>query len=134
MSTKSKIVYCESIRNDLDYKRQPQANIINILSSIEVLTIPTHFSFWVSVSVSGVDVKRDNIIKIDFNSSNGELIFSTNDVPIPKINNEYENTNLQFNIELKNIFLKEVGDYTTSLYLNEEKIDEAPIEISLSTT
>ena len=121
------LTYCDTIRNEMT-PTGPQASINGILSSINVFVIPTHYTFWVSIAISGIDTECENILRFEFISPSGEIIFTTNNIilsAIPNINAD----GLQLNVELKNIFLNSEGKHTSKLYINSEIIKQVDIDV-----
>lgn len=121
--------YCEDIQQEV-------ANgiivpkVVNTLTEIITLFMPTHYSFAVSCAISDIDFNKDKSVRVVFRSPSGEIINDTGEIifdKLPKINNI--NENFKFNLIMRNVALKEEGIYTTVIEFNGEELQSFKIKV-----
>lgn len=118
--------YCEMVQNEVS-SGIPKAHIVGPLIVLAVPFIPTTFSFSVSIGISGIDIAEPNKIQYKLLSPSGNIIHDTNEIILPidrtapaKLPKMYRG--IQLNIDLRNLVLKEEGEYESLIVVNGEKL------------
>lgn len=129
----STFMYCEKAEVN------PQDGKLNITNPFLALTpafIPGQFSFAVAFSIVGMDLTRENQFQIKFFKSDApdRTIIDAGPLVIPAGLQDQvsrvlpvEHKGIMINLDFRNIILREVGMYTSEVYLNGDKMGEYPI-------
>lgn len=121
--------YCEDIQQEV-INGGIVPKIVNPLTELQTLFMPTHYSFAVSCAISGVNINNDKSIRIVFMSPSGKIVNDTGKINISNFPRNKETTgNLKFNLIMKNVALQETGIYETKIELNDEELQSFKIEV-----
>ena len=122
--------YCEDIQQEIaNNKVVPK--IVNPLTELQTLFIPTHYSFAISCGITGENIDNDKFIRIVFMSPKGEIVNDTGKIDLSNFprNNKETTGNLKFNLIMKNVTLRETGIYETKIELNDQELQSFKIEV-----
>lgn len=128
------LIFCENVQN-IPAPQGMTSNIISAFNSIKVPVIPTLYTFFVVASLDCKELNIGDTIKISIFDPNEELLCSTGDVtlPVPEIKpNDYPNT-INFNMDMRNLFFKEEGNYNVIIYANGIEIGSRMFNVSKTT-
>lgn len=127
----SSFTYCDSIQMEMT-PHGPRNQIVNPIQILAPIAIPGNYSFAIACSVAGFDVQKENSVRIQFVSSGNQILNDTGDikiqVPIGQIKSDKPGV-MQFNLDLRNLILREVGLYSTKVFINGEQIGEYKIQV-----
>lgn len=127
----SSFTYCDSIQTEMTPKG-PRNKIVNPLQVLAPIAVPGNYSFAIACNIAGFDAAKENCIRIQFISSNNQLVNDTGDIrfqlPIDQIELDKPSV-MQFNIDMRNLVLSEVGLYLTKVFVNDEQIGEYKIPV-----
>lgn len=106
--------------------------LINPTSSLRVPSIPSAFSFAISVGIVDVPVGNENTMMVSIFSPSGELIHRMDPVSLPMAQLRASNPgasecDFNMNLDIHNLFLKEEGRYTFEVFLNSTLLSKTPI-------
>jgi len=131
MGNISSFVYCDNIQTE--YTPQgPIAKIVNPLQVITPYAIPGNYSFAISCNINGLDVTKTNDVQIRCTAPNGDDVYDTGIIHIQLPREEVipdKPGALQFNLDLRNIVIKEAGTYETKVLLNGAVIGSYRIDV-----
>lgn len=102
-----------------------------VLSAVNPEYIPGLFSFSTIVAIIGIDISKEHILKLVFASD--EEVVGTIEGPLPPIDDpsnlpvEYKGINLSVN--WNNVNLKKEGNYTLSVYVDDNKLKDKSIYV-----
>ena len=120
--------YCDNVANDMN----GNPIITRPLQMITPMAIPSNFTFSISFGVYDIDKIEKNCINIDFLDPN-DVVISNNELILPDMPREINETpdpvGIQINVEFKNTYIKEEGEYKTRRILNGSKLGEFPINV-----
>ena len=127
----SSFTYCDSIQMEMT-SQGPRNQIVNPLQVLAPIAIPGNYSFAIACNVAGFDVEKENSVRIQFVSSSNQIINDTGDIkfqiPIDQIKLDKPSV-MQFNLDMRNLILHEVGLYSTKVFVNGEQIGEYKIQV-----
>lgn len=127
----SSFTYCDSIQMEMT-PQGPRNQIVNPLQVLAPIAIPGNYSFAVACNVAGFDVEKENSVRIQFVSSSNQILNDTGDIkfqiPIDQIKVDKPSV-MQFNLDMRNLILHEVGLYSTKVFVNGEQIGEYKIQV-----
>lgn len=127
----SSFTYCDSIQMEMT-PQGPRNQIVNPLQVLAPIAIPGNYSFAIACNVAGFDVAKENSVRIQFVSSSNQILNDTGDIkfqiPIDQIKLDKPSV-MQFNLDLRNLILHEVGLYSTKVFVNDEQIGEYKIQV-----
>ncbi len=120
--------YCDNVENDMN----GNPIITRPLQMILPMAIPSNFTFSISFGVYDIDKIEKNRINIDFLDPD-DVVISNNELILPDMPREISETlapvGIQINVEFKNTYIKEEGEYKTRIILNGCKLGEFPINV-----
>ena len=127
----SSFTYCDSIQMEMT-PQGPRNQIVNPVQVLAPIAIPGNYSFAIACNVAGFDVEKENSVRIQFVSSSNQILNDTGDIkfqiPIDQIKLDKPSV-MQFNLDLRNLILCEVGLYSTKIFVNDEQIGEYKIPV-----
>lgn len=127
----SSFTYCDSIQMEMT-PQGPRNQIVNPVQVLAPIAIPGNYSFAIACNVAGFDVEKENSVRIQFVSSSNQILNDTGDIkfqiPIDQIKLDKPSV-MQFNLDLRNLILHEVGLYSTKIFVNDEQIGEYKIQV-----
>ena len=127
----SSFTYCDSIQMEMT-PQGPRNQIVNPLQVLAPIAIPGNYSFAIACNVAGYDVKKENSFRIQFVSSSNQILNDTGDIkfqiPIDQIKVDKPSV-MQFNLDMRNLIIHEVGLYSTKVFVNGEQIGEYKIQV-----
>lgn len=127
----SSFTYCDSIQMEMT-PQGPRNQIVNPLQVLAPIAIPGNYSFAIACNVAGFDVEKENSVRIQFVSSSNQILNDTGDIkfqiPIDQIKVDKPSV-MQFNLDMRNLILHEVGLYSTKVFVNGEQIGEYKIQV-----
>lgn len=127
----SSFTYCDSIQMEMT-PQGPRNQIVNPLQVLAPIAIPGNYSFAIVCNVAGFDVEEENSVRIQFVSSSNQILNDTGDIkfqiPIDQIKLDKPSV-MQFNLDMRNLILHEVGLYSTKVFVNGEQIGEYKIQV-----
>ena len=118
-------IYCEEIEQQ-PTPTGPKANIIGPIGEINLMGIPSFYSFSVACTIVELDSTKVNELQIHFVAPNGELLNDTGVIEIPILEEKIAKS-LQMNLRFNNLPFREEGEFVTKVYFNGEEIDRFPI-------
>lgn len=127
----SSFIYCDSIQMEMT-PQGPRNQIINPLQVLAPIAIPGNYSFAIACNVAGFDVEKENSVRIQFVSSSNQILNDTGDIKFQIPNDQIKLDKpsvMQFNLDLRNLILHEIGLYTTKVFVNGEQIGEYKIQV-----
>lgn len=127
----SSFSYCDSIQTEMT-PQGPRYQIVNPLQVLSPIAIPGNYSFAIACNVAGFDATKENIIRLQFSSPQGKVLSDTGDIKVRLPLETIKDTKLgvmQFNLDLRNIVLDEIGVYVTKVSVNNEIIGEYKIQV-----
>ena len=127
----SSFTYCDSIQMEMT-PQGPRNQIVNPIQVLAPIAIPGNYSFAIACNVAGFDVEKENSVRIQFVSSSNQILNDTGDIkfqiPINQIKLDKPSV-MQFNLDMRNLILYEVGLYSTKIFVNDEQIGEYKIQV-----
>ena len=127
----SSFTYCDSIQMEMT-PQGTRNQIVNPLQVLAPIAIPGNYSFAIACNVAGFDIEKENSVRIQFVSSSNQILNDTGDIkfqiPIDQIKVDKPSV-MQFNIDMRNLILHEVGLYSTKVFVNGEQIGEYKIQV-----
>lgn len=127
----SSFTYCDSIQMEMT-PQGPRNQIVNPLQVLAPIAIPGNYSFAIACNVAGFDVEKENSVRIQFVSSGNQILNDTGDIkfqiPVDQIKADKPSV-MQFNLDMRNLILHEVGLYSTKVFVNGEQIGEYKIPV-----
>ena len=127
----SSFTYCDSIQTEMT-PQGPRNQIVNPLQVLAPIAIPGNYSFAIACNVAGFNVEKENSVRIQFVSSSNQILNDTGDIkfqiPIDQIKVDKPSV-MQFNLDMRNMILHEVGLYSTKVFVNGEQIGEYKIQV-----
>lgn len=127
----SSFTYCDSIQTEMT-PQGLRSQIVNPLQVLAPIAIPGNYSFSIACNVAGFDVTKENSVRIQFASPSDEIVNDTDEirfqVPIEQIKQDKPSA-MQFNLDMRNLIFKEVGVYSTRVFVNGNKIGEYKIQV-----
>ena len=75
---------------------------------------------------------KENCVRIQFISPNGQIVNDTGDIKFQLPAEQFKQDKLgvmQFNLDMRNLVLSEVGLYSTKVMINGEQIGEYKIQV-----
>ena len=127
----SSFTYCDSIQMEMT-PQGPRNQIVNPLQVLAPIAIPGNYSFAIACNVAGFDVEKENSVRIQFVSSSNQIVNDTGDIkfqiPINQIKVDKPSV-MQFNLDMRNLIIHEVGLYSTKVFVNGEQIGEYKIQV-----
>lgn len=127
----SSFIYCDSIQMETT-PQGPRNQIVNPLQVLAPIAIPGNYSFAIACNIAGFDVEKENSVRIQFVSSDEQLLNDTGDIkfqlPIDQTKPGKPGV-MQFNLDMRNLVFNEVGIYSTRVFANGEQIGEYKIEV-----
>lgn len=127
----SSFTYCDSIQMEMT-PQGPRNQIVNPLQVLAPIAIPGNYSFAIVCNVAGFDVEKENSVRIQFVSSSNQILNDTGDIkfqiPIDQIKVDKPSV-MQFNLDMRNLILHEVGLYSTKVFVNGKQIGEYKIQV-----
>jgi hypothetical protein len=127
----SSFAYCDSVQTEMT-PQGPRNQIVNPLQVLAPIAVPGNYSFAISCNIAGFDAAKENSIRVRFVSSSGQVVNDTGEVkfqlPSEQVKSDKPSV-MQFNLDMRNLALREVGIYSTKVFLNEAQIGEYKIEV-----
>lgn len=127
----SSFTYCDTIQTEIT-QNGPRPQIVNPLQVLALVAIPGNYSFAISCNIAGFNITSKNIVRLEFVAPSGTVIYDTKDIelPISKENIKTEKpAAMQFNLDMRNLVIREPGLYTTKVSVNNKIIGEYKIEV-----
>ena len=127
----SSFTYCDTIQTEMT-PQGPRHQIMNPLQALTPVAIPGNFSFSIACNIAGFEALKENCVKIMFFNPKGEKLYDTGDVKfqIPREQIKANGlTGIQFNLDIRNLVLKEVGLYSTKVLFNNKELGEYKIQV-----
>jgi hypothetical protein len=127
----SSFTYCDSIQTEMT-PQGPRDQIVIPLQVLAPIAIPGNYSFAISCNIAGFDATKENSIRIQFVSPSEQIVNDTGEVkfqlPSEQVQSDKPSV-MQFNLDMRNLVLREVGIHSTKVFLNEVPIGEYKIEV-----
>ena len=127
----SSFIYCDSIQTEIT-PQGPKPQIVNPLQVLAPIAIPSNYSFAVACNLAGFNAEIENCVRLQFVSPSQQVIYDTSNINF-KIPTEQLQAGkpaaMQFNLDLRNLVLRECGLYSTKVYFNSNPIGEYKIEV-----
>lgn len=127
----SSFTYCDSIQTEMT-SQGPQPKIVRPLQVLTPIALPSNYSFAIACNIVDFDVKIENSVRICFVSPSGQIVNDTNEIKF-QIPREQIKVNrpsvMQFNLDMRNVILREEGTYVTRIFINGDQIGEYKIAV-----
>ena len=127
----SSFTYCDSIQTEMT-PQGPRNQIVNPLQMLAPIAIPSNYSFAIACNIAGFDATKENSVRIQFISPSGQVLNDTGEVkfqlPVEQLKLDKLGV-MQFNLDMRNLVLREVGVYSTKVLVNGEHIGEYKIQV-----
>lgn len=127
----SSFTYCDSIQTEMT-PQGPRNQIVNPLQVLAPIAVPGNYSFAISCNIAGFDAMQENCVRIQFISPNEQVLNDTGDIkfqlPVEQLKQDKLGV-MQFNLDMRNLVLSEVGLYSTRVVVNDEQIGEYKIQV-----
>ena len=127
-------VYCDKVTNEVNPANNTvNRNIVSPLNELRPINIPGNYTFSVSCGISGIDPATENHISFRFiyPSDNKEISLIEATIPnnslLVEAGQQYSNLNLD--VEYRNLVLNAEGTYKMEVELNNKKLGEYFIEV-----
>lgn len=127
----SSFLYCDSVQMQIT-PEGPVPQIVKPLQFLEPVAIPSNYSFTISCNIAGFDVSVKNSIRFQFISPEDEVVYDSNNIEfeLPQDEKSVNMPNaMQFNMDMRNLVLREKGLYSTKVYFNNKLMNEYKIEV-----
>lgn len=127
----SSFTYCDSIQTEMT-PQGPRNQIVNPLQVLAPIAVPGNYSFAIACNIAGFDAMKENCVRIQFISPNGQIVNDTGDIKFQLPAEQFKQDKLgvmQFNLDMRNLVLSEVGLYSTKVMINGEQIGEYKIQV-----
>lgn len=121
-------VYCSAI------EQTPAGPALKgILQYLAPKMFPTEYSFSISFGVYDLGKMENLKVRYVFKDPNGEIVNDTKqfDIPISEDMQKHNHIGIQLNLDLKNVVLREQGEYFSEVYINENIAGKYPIDVIL---
>lgn len=132
----SSFTYCDSIQTEMT-PQGPRNQIVNPLQVLAPIAVPGNYSFAIACSIAGFDATEDNYVRIQFISSSEKLVNDTGNIrfqlPADQIKSDMPSV-MQFNLDMRNLVLNEIGLYSTKVFMNNELIGEYKIQVIIGNS
>lgn len=128
----SSFTYCESIQTEMT-PEGPRMQIITPLQILKPVALPSNYSFVVACNIAGFDITKENKVRIVFVSPTNQTVNDTREIEFYMAGKNSDESGLnamQFNLDLRNVVLREKGIHTTQIFANGELIGEYKIEVT----
>ena len=89
----------------------------------------------IACNIAGFDVNVKNSIRFQFISPEDEVVYDSNNIEfeLPQDEKSVNMPNvMQFNMDMRNLVLREKGLYSTKVYFNNKLMNEYKIEVIVS--
>lgn len=130
----SSFTYCDTIQTEMT-PQGPRHQITNPLQALSPVAIPGNFSFSIACSIAGFDAMQENCLRMMFLSPNEEILYDTGDVLFKIPNDQIRDADMagmQFNLDIRNLVMREVGIYSTKIVFNDVTLGEYKIQVTKS--
>ncbi len=130
----SSFIYCDSIQTEIT-PQGPAAQIVRPLQALIPIALPSNYSFAIACNIMEFDVSKENSLRICFISPSGNIIHDTGEIKFNTNKDEQMQrmkkglSAIQFNLDIRNLVLREEGVHTTKVYINNNKIGEYKIAV-----
>lgn len=119
--TKVKFIFCDNVDVIESLNHNVQYQITNPIEFIRLKTIPTYFSISMLIVLKDLLNEEETQLTLKIKSPNNIDIYDSGKNTIKPIpSNEIFN----INVDLKNLFFDEVGDYKVQLFLDDNLAGE----------
>ena len=129
----SSFVYCDNIQQSMTADNKPMTHIFNPLQVLSPVALPSNFSFSIMCNVSGFEIEQENIFNLQFISPTNEVLQNTGDIPLrmpqEMVVQEKKPNAMQMCMDFRNVVIREYGDHTTIIRMNNEIIGEFKIPV-----
>ncbi|MDO4720213.1 MAG: hypothetical protein Q4A78_06085 [Peptostreptococcaceae bacterium] len=132
MAYVSSFTYCENIQTEMT-PQGPRLQIITPLQVLKPVALPSNYSFAVACSIAGFDITKENKVQIIFVSPTNQTVNDTREIEFYMAGENADDSSsnaMQFNLDLRNVVLREKGIHTTRVFANGELIGEYKIEVT----
>lgn len=119
--TKVKFIFCDNVDVIESPNHNVQYQITNPIEFIRLKTVPTYFSISMLIVLKDLLNKKETQLTLKITNPNNVDIYDSgrNTIkPIPS------NETFNVNVDLKNLFFDEVGDYKVQLFLDDNLAGE----------
>lgn len=117
----------------------PSGGVLHQLVSPQMVLrpefVPGNFSFGIAVGVQGVDLRIANQVRFTISSPSGELVQDSGVSEFPPVPTQIpesmpkEYQGFLMNTDIRNLPVRENGEYIFAVYINDELIGEQSIPI-----
>ena len=96
--------------------------------------IPSNFSFGVAAGITNIDPSSDSRVKITIENPDGEIIFESDTVDLPKASNTDKKMPINYQgymltLDIRNLQIKKEGCYKFKVFIDDSLIDTKDIPI-----
>ena len=127
----SSFTYCDGIQTEMT-PQGPKPQIVKPLQVLTPIALPSNYSFAIACNIADFDVNIENSVRICFVSPSGKNVNDTDEIKF-QIPHEQIKVNrpsvMQFNLDMRNVILREEGVYATRIFINGEQIGEYKIAV-----
>lgn len=127
----STFTYCDTIQTELT-PQGPRHQIMNPLQALAPISIPGNFSFSIACNIVGFDSSLEHCMKLVFLTPEGTELYNSGDVKFqmpPEQVKANALNGIQFNVDIRNLVLRDVGLYSTKVFFDEDELGEYKIQV-----
>ena len=126
----SSFIYCDSFQTEFT-PEGPRYQIVNPLQVLTPITVPSNYSFCISCNLAGFDPSVENDIQFQFFSPTNQVVYDTSikfKIPEEQLR-EGKPATMQFNMDLRNLVIRELGLHYTKIIVNNHEIGNYMIDV-----
>lgn len=127
----SSFTYCDTIQTEMT-PQGPQNQIVKPLQALAPVALPSNYSFAIACSVAGFDALKENCVRFVFSDPNNNILYDTNEVKFQLPAEQVKASgiaSMQFNIDIRNLILRQTGIYSTKIIFNGNQLGDYKIQV-----
>ena len=136
MAYVSSFAYCDSLQQQKNSVGKTQIQIVNPLDELNLVAVPSAFSFAILCVITDLEIDKNHIINLDFITPHHKTITVAR-LPITASElsgTEKEVRNIRVGVDIRNCIFYEGGSYATKVYVDDELIGEYKIQVEVGET
>lgn len=127
----SSFVYCDNVPLMMT-PQGPQPQIMNPLDALKPVSIPGNFTFCISCNISGLELGKEHFLQITFIDPSEKPICDFVNAKFaapPKLADGQIPQEVQLNVDVRNVVLRQTGVHRTVVKVDGEVIGEYKINV-----